>query len=215
VRRLVSEGTRPRLPWGIRLQCFIREPEACLPLLEALRDDPSEYVRRSVANHLNDIAKDHPDLLARIAADWWQGAPAPRQKLLRHALRTLLKQGHPGALAVVGHRPIAWHDAALEILKSKVSVGDKLAFRFAGRMAEVPEALRLDYAIHHMKANGQTRPKVFRWKHQPTVTDRQWEGTREHSFKIVTTRRYYPGRHELDIIANGQVVARGTFELRE
>ncbi|MDP0498762.1 MAG: DNA alkylation repair protein [Verrucomicrobiota bacterium JB022] len=215
VRRLVSEGTRPRLPWGIRLQCFIAEPEMCLPLLEALRDDPSEYVRRSVANHLNDIAKDHPDLVVKIARDWWKKAPAPRKKLLRHALRTLLKQGHSGALELMGHRAASWDDVQLEILTPTVRVGDKLGFRFRGKLAEPLDSLRLDYTVHYLKANGQLSPKVFRWKVESNVPAGAWVGERQHSFKVVTTRRYYPGPHELDIIANGQVVARAKFELEE
>ncbi len=105
VRRFASEGTRPRLPWGLRLQSFVEDPQPLLPLLTRLRDDPSEYVRRSVANSLNDIAKDHPDLIAGIAADWLQDAPKDRVRLVKHACRTLIKAGHAPTLEALGYGP--------------------------------------------------------------------------------------------------------------
>ncbi len=103
VRRLVSEGTRPRLPWAPRLPAFIADPAPVLELLELLRDDPSEYVRRSVANNLNDISKDHPDVVVEVARRWWADGDEPRRRLVRHALRTLVKRGDPAALEVLGH----------------------------------------------------------------------------------------------------------------
>ncbi|GAA0780654.1 DNA alkylation repair protein [Roseibium denhamense] len=105
VRRLVSEGTRPRLPWGMQLKQLVKDPAPTLPLLERLKDDPEEYVRRSVANHLNDIAKDHPDLVAGIAANWLKGADKNREKLVKHACRTLIKSGHPATLKAFGLNP--------------------------------------------------------------------------------------------------------------
>ena len=105
VRRLVSEGTRPRLPWAMRLPAFMENPTPVLALLETLKDDPSEYVRRSVANNLNDIAKDHPDRVAEIAKRWLSGASKNRQKIVRHACRTLIKQGHPETLTALGYAP--------------------------------------------------------------------------------------------------------------
>lgn len=103
VRRLVSEGTRPRLPWAPRLPAFIADPAPVLELLALLRDDPSEYVRRSVANNLNDISKDHPDLVVALAGRWWADGDDQRRRMLRHALRTLVKRGDPDALEVLGH----------------------------------------------------------------------------------------------------------------
>jgi 3-methyladenine DNA glycosylase AlkC len=102
VRRLVSEGTRPRLPWAMRLPVFIEDPSPLIPLLDALKDDEEEYVRRSVSNNLNDIAKDHPDVVAGIARQWLKGASKNRQRLVRHACRTLIKQGHKETLAALG-----------------------------------------------------------------------------------------------------------------
>ena len=123
VRRLVSEGTRPRLPWGVQLPRLITDPSPTLPILTALRDDPEEYVRRSVANHLNDIAKDHPDLVVDLAADWIKGAPPQRLKLLRHACRTLIKRGHAGALKIFGFAPAKIRLDALTVEPATVTLG--------------------------------------------------------------------------------------------
>ncbi|MFP4282314.1 MAG: DNA alkylation repair protein, partial [Opitutales bacterium] len=149
VRRLVSEGTRPRLPWGRRLRALVADPRPMLPLLEALRDDPSEYVRRSVANHLNDIAKDHPALFLEVAESWMVNAPEPRQRLLRHASRTLLKTGESRALALHGWSPPRLREVTLRFAESVVEEGGALVFRFGARSpAPATQALRLDYAVH-------------------------------------------------------------------
>ena len=127
VRRLASEGSRPRLPWGLRLQRFVEDPAPLLPVLTALRDDTSEYVRRSVANNLNDIAKDHPDLVADIAADWMKNAPAPRGKLIKHACRSLIKSGHAPTLAVFGYGPPKELKATLSASPDPVTLGGALS----------------------------------------------------------------------------------------
>lgn len=218
VRRLVSEGTRPRLPWGIRLHEFIDDPEFCLPLLEALKDDPEEYVRRSVANHLNDIAKDHPELVIRTAQSWLEDISAEnekhRTKLVRHACRTLFKKGRPDALALFGYHPADNIVCEIETADVQVTEGDEFSFSVKLHQKDNrPNRLMIDYAIHYMKANGKTSPKVFRW------LDRQVEGAfsetiiRKHSFRPVTTRRHYPGVHKTEIIINGVPVAETSFEL--
>ena len=127
VRRLVSEGTRPRLPWAPRLPAFQNNPQLALPLLDALKDDPSSYVRRSVANHLGDIAKDHPDLAVGTACTWLQGAPAPREALVRHGLRFLIKRGDAAALDAlgVGHA-VALDVRAARVLPARARIGDKV-----------------------------------------------------------------------------------------
>jgi 3-methyladenine DNA glycosylase AlkC len=98
VRRLCSEGTRPRLPWAPRLPAFVKDPSPVLPILEALKDDPELYVRRSVANHLGDIAKDHPSIVFGICERWLDGASAERKWLIRHAVRHPARKGIPAAL---------------------------------------------------------------------------------------------------------------------
>ena len=164
VRRLVSEGTRPRLPWGMRLQDFVADPAPILPFLEALRDDPEDYVRRSVANSLNDIAKDHPERVSMIAASWLPGASRERERLVRHACRTLIKAGHAATLDAFGYAPVDSLSCALVIKTQTVTFGEALEFdiELKGDIAGKP--LMLDYAVHFVKANGDRAPKVFKWR---------------------------------------------------
>lgn len=214
VRRLVSEGSRPRLPWGLRLQALVRDPRATLPLLEALQDDASEYVRRSVANHLNDIAKDHPALVVAWVERHLPGAPAPRAALLRHASRTLIKAGHAPMLDLWGAGKRLRGTASLALSKRRIAVGDSVELRvMLGSSAARAQKLVIDYAVHHVKANGESSPKVFKgW-----VLELAGRETRElrksHSMKVVTTRRYHAGRHVVDLRINGRVEAAAWFDL--
>ncbi len=215
VRRLVSEGSRPRLPWGLRLQALVQDPTPTLPLLRALQDDPSAYVRRSVANHLNDIAKDHPDLVAQWVLEHRVNASAARTALLRHASRSLIKLGHAPTLAAWGLGQPLQGSAALMLSAASVSIGDTLGLQVSLRsVSEHPKALVVDYAVHHVRASGGGSVKVFKgWKltlapNEVRVLDKR------HSLRPVTTRRLYPGRHRIDLRINGQVVASADFELR-
>jgi 3-methyladenine DNA glycosylase AlkC len=215
VRRLVSEGTRPRLPWGVRLRVFQDDPSLTIPLLEALRDDPSLYVRRSVANHLNDIAKDHPELVAELAERWSAGASPERAWILRHATRTLVKQGHHAALALHGADHAAEVDVGKIVLEAKrVPMGGRLLFRVKLR-SKSPERVRLvvDYALHLAKADGQRRPKVFKGAKIELEPGEARVFEKVHSFAAVTVRRYYPGQQELELFVNGRSAARASFEL--
>ncbi len=215
VRRLVSEGTRPLLPWGQRLRDFQAEPSLALPFLERLKDDPSEYVRRSVANHLNDISKDHPVVTLEICARWSRAAGPERQWIVRHALRTLLKQGEPRALSLLGY--VHGAEVAVDgfaLTPKTVSMGDKIDFSLTltSTGAET-QGLLVDYAIHHCKANGGTTPKVFRLKTLDLAPGATVRVKKRHAFKPITTRRYYSGTHEVEVIVNGRSVAREAFEL--
>jgi 3-methyladenine DNA glycosylase AlkC len=213
VRRLASEGSRPRLPWGMRLQGLVAEPAPLLPILEALRDDPIEAVRRSVANSLNDIAKDHPDLAVDILTGW-QGEPT-RAPLIRHALRHLVKQGHEGALGLMGVDRSAKFDVTELTLDRRQyrigeAIGIALTLRNAGRK---PARAIVDYTVHHQGARGDLRPKVFKWSVLELAPGESISLTRRHSLKPVTTRRYYPGAHKLDIRVNGRLLAEADFNL--
>ena len=167
VRRLVSEGSRPRLPWGLQLKSLVADPSPTLPLLRALQDDPSEYVRRSVANHLNDIAKDHPALVAQWLREHLPGAPAARRALLRHASRTLIKKGHREVLAAWGLDQAFKGELAFRLGPRRVVVGDSLEMTLTLRStARRAQKLAIDYVVHHVKADGRTTPKVFKgWRH--------------------------------------------------
>jgi 3-methyladenine DNA glycosylase AlkC len=215
VRRLVSEGSRPRLPWGMRLKSLIADPFPTLPLLRALQDDPSEYVRRSVANHLNDIAKDHPALVAGWVEEHLAGASTERQALLKHASRTLIKQGDARMLKVWGlGRPLRG-EASLRIAPKRVAVGDSLSVAVSLRSNSArTQKLVIDYAVHHVKASGKTSAKVFKGWVLDLAAHEEKRLTKSHSMRAVTTRSYHAGRHEIDLRVNGDIVASATFDLR-
>ncbi len=215
VRRLVSEGSRPRLPWGVRLQALVADPSPTLPLLSALQDDPSAYVRRSVANHLNDIAKDHPARIAAWLAEHLPGASAQRQALLKHASRTLIKQGEPAVLRAWGLGAAFVGQATWSVAPAHVTIGEALTLTLSLRSSSPrPQRLVIDYAMHHVKADGATSPKVFKgWTLE--LGPREARAlTRQHSFKVITTRRYYPGQHTAELRINGQAMGAASFELR-
>ncbi len=217
LRRLVSEGTRPRLPWGRRLAELQRDPLPVLPLLDRLRDDPEEYVRRSVANHLNDIAKDHPALAVEIARRWLDEGGEHAGWVARHALRTLVKAGNPAALTLLGADPtVAVEASPLEIEEAVVPMGGVLRFAVVLRNpSPEPVNLVIDYAVHHRTANGSLSPKVFKHSTRTLGPGESIVVGRAHSFRPITTRRYYPGGHRIDVRVNGRVVGEAEFRLAE
>jgi len=215
VRRLVSEGTRPRLPWAGRLDAFIADPTPTLALLERLKDDPSAFVRKSVANHLNDISKDHPQLVIDTLTCWREDAGAERLWIIRHALRTLVKKGDPAALALLGFdRPqVSLRDMRIE--PDHIRLGDSLVFSFT-LQSESDEAqnLIIDYLIHFVKASGQTSPKVFKLSTRELSARESIYIQRKHAIKPITTRHYYSGEHRIEIQVNGQVLGGQRFWLQ-
>jgi 3-methyladenine DNA glycosylase AlkC len=214
VRRLASEGSRPRLPWGLRLQGLVDDPSPAWPLLARLQDDPDEVVRRSVANHLNDIAKDHPDALA----DWLErhlpGASAQRTALLRHASRSLVKAGHPRVMAAWGVGQRFSGSATLAVAPGHVQVGDdvllSITLQASGRAAQT---LVVDYAIQHAGARNERAPKVFKGWTVTLQAGETRELSRRHSLRPITTRRYHPGWHPVSLRVNGRTVAEAGFTL--
>lgn len=214
VRRLASEGSRPRLPWGSRVPALKADPTLAAPILDALRDDPSPYVRKSVANHLNDIGKDRPDWLLDHLQQWDGGAPRTAW-IIRHALRTLIKKGDPRALAMIG----AGHGANARVERFAVtppvvSLGEAIAITVdLTSLAEASQRLVVDYRLHYARAEGKTAAKVFKLKTfdlagSATATLRIGQTIRDFS-----TRRHHPGRHELELLVNGRVMATAAFNL--
>lgn len=215
VRRLASEGTRPRLPWGMQLKQLVKAPEPTLPILEAMRDDPEEYVRRSVANHLNDIAKDHPDIVAQIANEWMIDAKAPRQKLIRHACRTLIKDGHGEALRAFGIEPPCIEEPLIDISTMIVNLGGGLAFSVGVKSnRNSSQKIVIDYIVYFQKANGSLSPKVFKWKQLTLQAHEEVLLERRHAIRPITTRKYYSGAHALSMRINGVEYGREEFELK-
>lgn len=214
VRRLVSEGTRPRLPWGMRLQALVADPAPTLPLLEALKDDPEDYVRRSVANHLNDIAKDHPELVADIAKRWLKGADRNREKLVRHACRSLIKQGHTATLEAFGLNPPEIRVEGPQVLTTEVAYGDALGFNIElVSTSSKTQDLVIDYLIHFRKANGTLAPKVFKWTKLTLAPGERLTLSRSHAIRPITTRVYYGGKQAVSLRINGQDFGFSEFEL--
>lgn len=208
VRRLVSEGLRPRLPWGIRLQEFVLEPEPIIEFLEYLKDDKELYVRKSVANNINDIAKDHPELVIETLKSW------DNKWVVKHGLRTLIKQGHPGALELLGFPTEPKVSVENITFDKKVKVGGMLNFCFDIKsLSSKEQMLVVDFVVHHQKANGSKTPKVFKLKNIKLGGGNSISINKKHSFKIITTRKYHPGEHALEIKINGKEFYFGEFEL--
>lgn len=219
VRRLVSEGLRPRLPWGEQLKKFIVDPSPIFPFLSQLKYDESEYVRRSVANNLNDISKDHPDKVIEICSQWLSEAKTDSnkikiKKLVTHALRSLVKSGKKEVFRLLGYTDEPQVSVSeLHIDKAKLSIGGDLIFTAKLSSDKPNTRFVLDYAIHFMKANGKTSPKVFKLKNCCLNTDSPLYITKKHSFKKISTRIYHPGRHLLVLHVNGKALAEAEFYL--
>ena len=214
VRRLSSEGSRPRLPWSFRLDRAIADPSHTFPIPEALRDDPSAYVRKSAANHLNDIGKDHPDwLLDRL--ETWPVGTAEVRWVVRHALRTLVKKGGPRALALIGATGAAKVNVeAFSVTPARLRLGERL--RIAARLVSTgPERQRLvvDYAVHYVKKNGVTSRKVFKLREVDLAPGAAWEAATSQVVRDFTTRSHNAGRHRMELMVNGAVLAETAFDL--
>ncbi|MEL7274605.1 MAG: DNA alkylation repair protein [Pseudomonadota bacterium] len=214
VRRLASEGSRPRLPWGMRLNRFVEDPTPLIPLLDKLKDDPTEYVRRSVANNLNDIAKDHPDLVAQLAGDWLHGASKNRKRLVTHACRSLVKAGHKPTLEALGYGEPEVDIGPLRLATPAITLGEALEFSLELRNSiDRSQALIVDFNLHLMKANGTLAPKTFKWKVFELGAGKSVTLTKRHPIKPVTTRVYCGGEQALELQINGRTFDRLPFTL--
>ncbi|MGN6107367.1 MAG: DNA alkylation repair protein [Kofleriaceae bacterium] len=204
VRRLVSEGTRPRLPWGQRLRAFIDDPRPVLALLEPLVDDPELYVRRSVANNLNDIAKDHPEIVVATCQRWLADATEARTWIVRHALRSLVKQGHRGALSLLGAGATPLVELDGIDLPARLAIGGalELSFELASTTTRAQD-LVVDFAIHYVKASGARSPKVFKLKRLSLAPRARVRLAAKVSFADMSTRKHHPGLHAVEARING------------
>ncbi len=214
VRRLASEGCRPRLPWSFNLPLLIANPDPARDILDRLNADPSLYVRKSVANHLNDISKDHPETML----DWvnaWDLSNKQSAWIAKYAARSLLKQGHPRAFSLFGFeaRPeISIKNMQLD--KPRLELGERIVFSFdLISLKQTPQKLAVDYIVHYVKKSGQRSPKVFKLKELTLLPGDVQHISKSQQFKNFTTRIHYAGRHQIELVINGQSMAMLEFDL--
>ncbi|MFC5930399.1 DNA alkylation repair protein [Cryobacterium melibiosiphilum] len=214
VRRLASEGTRPFLPWAIRVPAILADPAATLPVLHALYRDDNEVVRRSVANHLNDLSRQQPELVVTTTAAWLAAPDENTAQLVRHALRTLIKKGNPQALAQQGFHPAEVDVVGPDLDAATVVFGGTIGFAVGIRnIGAEPARLAVDYVVHHQKANGTLTGKTFKLTTVTLAPGERVELSRTHSFRAITTRRYHPGAHAFEVQVNGVLSGRADFVL--
>ncbi len=215
VRRLASEGSRPRLPWCRRLPALVRDPSPTFPILTHLAADPSLYVRKSVANHLNDISKDHPERMLALVESW-DREHTPTAWIARHAARTLIKKGHPRALRLVGVSGAARVKvAAFSVGPATLQLGETLTLTaHLVSTAKQTQRLVIDYVVHYAKASGRASAKVFKWTEADLAPGATLTLTKRQTIRDFSTRRHHAGRHPVDLQINGRIVASGAFTLR-
>ncbi|RZK58479.1 MAG: DNA alkylation repair protein [Pedobacter sp.] len=214
VRRFASEGSRPRLPWGAAIPALKKDPTLILPILENLKNDSSEYVRRSVANNLNDITKDNPDVVISIAKKW-QGSGKETDAIIKHACRSLLKSGHPEILSFYGLDANHLSIKDFKIETPKINIGGEVEFSFIIKNEDkIERYIRLEYTLYYLKNNGGLAGKVFKISEKSYPAGAEVKIKRKQSFKLITTRKFYTGHHKLSIMVNGLEMVIGDFELR-
>ena len=217
IRRLASEGCRPRLPWAMALPEFKKDPSFILPILDALKNDDSEYVRRSVANNLNDIAKDHPLIVVNLAQQWLTESKTKETKrLVKHACRSLLKQANPSVLSLFGFLPPKYIEVVDFTADKAVSMGDVFTFscHLIHQKSLPLNKLRIEFAIDFMKKNGQQARKIFQLSEAVINKDNK-RINKSFSFKNISTRQYYSGQHSVAILVNGVQLADIDFILED
>lgn len=216
VRRFASEGCRPRLPWGEALPVFKKNPTPVLSVLELLKEDSSLYVRKSVANNLNDIAKDNASLVLETARRW-SGKNPGTDWIIRHGCRTLIKKANPEAMKLFGYakEALLTTHASISTQPAILTIGEscKLQYEVEIRQGEAVH-LRIEYGIDFVKSKGVTSRKSFLLSDKTVSGGAHLEGTRNHDWTDLTTRRHYPGDHQIVLLVNGQEVAHTVLKLR-
>ena len=217
VRRLASEGIRPRLPWAARYQPFINDPAPVIAIASLLIDDPSAYVRTSVANNLNDISKDHPALAVATANNWLACSSSQRTNwIVKHGLRSLVKAGHEGALELLGAKPdprITVDEVSITPTDIAIDDAAVISATIRNGTAETVEII-VDYQVFFLKKNGELKPTTFKLTNLQVAPKESVTVSKVHKFRVTTTRPLYPGRQEVAVVANGISSTRIAFKLR-
>lgn len=211
LRRLASEGMRPRLPWAIKIPEFIENPRPNLVILEKLKADNHLYVKKSVANHLHDIGKDHPDLLLKLAQQWW-GTNENTNWIVKHALRTLLKNGNKQALQIVGIREVPVN-ASLDIAAIKIKLHQDLIYfiKLNPKKRNTEIKMRLDLILIYPRKNGSFGKKIF--KIAEKEINSSYQAKKILSFRPMTTRKHSRGEHCLQLVVNGKILDQKKFKV--
>ena len=218
VRRLASEGCRPRLPWGQALSMFKRDPAPVLRVLEQLKADLSLYVRKSVANNLNDIAKDHPEVVI-VTARRWKGADSFTDWIVRQGCRTLIRKADPQTMALFGYAETVGTAslttyASLSVEPPVLTMGGSCQLRYELCIQEgEPLHIRIEYGIDFVKSKGQTSRKIFLLSDKTVLGGARLSATRTHRWLDLTTRRHYPGEHRISLLVNGRETAYAVMKL--
>jgi len=214
VRRLATEGSRAYLPWARRVPWIIAHPDTTRGIIDAIYRDPAEYVRRSVANHLNDLSRIDPALVAAIGRDWHEEPDANTPWVLRHGLRTLVKKGDPEALLLLGFTGDALRVDRPHLSDSTVRQGGTLEFSaVVTNDGSTDATAAIDYSIGFLRANGSVSSKTFKLTSRRLAPGERVVVRKTHSFKPITTRTYYPGRHDVTVQANGNRSPSAAFSL--
>jgi len=214
VRRFASEGGRPRLPWGAGVPALKKDPSPVIPVLEKLKNDPELIVRKSVANNLNDISKDHPELVLDLC-ERWQGKSENTDWIIKQGCRTLLKRGNKRAMRLFGFaNPGKMHVENLRLSNDSITIGDEITFSFDLKVeASSKQKVRLEYVMHYIKSSGKSSPKMFQIS-ETVLKKGAHHIEKKHSFANMSTRKHYPGEHKIEVVVNGEVKAATVLTLK-
>ncbi len=216
VRRWCSEGCRTRLPWGAKLNDLISDPAPIIPILEALKDDPETYVKKSVANNLNDLSKDHPSMVTTLCRDWSKDSSPHRDWIIRHGLRSLIKDADRHALKLIGYSRPTGIDVKLKLSDKRINIGDSIGLQASlHNTSKKKQPLLIDYIVHYQGKSTGGRRKVFKWKTIELGGSEKIVLEKNHPMKRTTIRALYPGKHTIEVQLNGESVASTTFGLLE
>ncbi len=214
VRRLASEGMRPRLPWGGHLKALKQDPQPVFEILNQLKDDKSKYVQKSVANNLNDISKDHPHRVINICREWQKNTTPQRRWIIRHGLRSLIKAGEPAVFPLLGYSDKPAVKVDFDLTEQEVALGQKLEMLLSiHSTTSQAQQLVVEYRVWHVKSKCKTTAKVYKWKNITLPARESVYLKKLHGFFKLTTRQYYEGRHSIEILINGVVYNQATVNL--
>ncbi len=215
VRRLAAEGSRPRGVWTVHIDAFKKDARPVIEILELLKADESLYVRKAVANNLNDISKDHPELVIAVASEWRKSNHEHTNWIVKRGLRTLIKKGHPQALKLLGvnHEPSV-RVSSFVIKPGRINIGGVATMFLELKSAsKKKQKLVIDYVVHHVKQNGNASPKTFKWAEKIISPNETLSLVKQRSFRNLSTRTHYSGEHLIEVLVNGKVAARKVLRL--